>query len=264
MEINENVSADVIASSNHDEDCYFCNSNEKPDAIENEFADSTAEDDDLDGSIAYGKFKNDAGKLATALGGKPGDKTISVSGESYPVSVAAHHLIPGNASLKNSQLFLSDKYLWKDGKVNGNIGYNVNALTNGVWLPGNYAVRPWSPLPEAFQLTYAWTGIQAWNAQFHDAHEAYSNFVIKILDTIFDKLEMTEDAAWCPEAKKKEDAKPDERSPLYPLVGRLNTVSSRMRRMLVAPSSAWKKNVWTSRFSLLYMSTPATPYLVSK
>jgi hypothetical protein len=55
------------------------------------------------------------------------------------------------------------KYMKTDGKAKGNIGYNVNARTNGVWLPGNYGVRPWG-------------------AQFHDAHKQYSKFVRKVLD----------------------------------------------------------------------------------
>jgi hypothetical protein len=52
---------------------------------------------------------------------------------------------------------------------------------------------------------------------------------------------------WCPEAKKKEE-KPDEKDPIFVLVGRLNTISARMKKMLVFPTTNWKPNIYTSRF----------------
>lgn len=86
----------------------------------------------------------------------------------YPFSVAAHHLIPGNAALGNSQLynFLGPEgsgKLKKEGSVRKrkkvrvggityeikkHIGYNVNGSHNGAWLPGNYAIRKYKPPTE--------------------------------------------------------------------------------------------------------------------
>src|SRR5262245_54247029 len=93
--------------------------------------------------------------------------TITVGGEviklgkkqrplPYPVTCAAHHLIPAQESLKGHQIL---DYMCKKGetqdfrkgkkadpkavsssKVWGNVAYNVNGCHNGVWLPGNYAV----------------------------------------------------------------------------------------------------------------------------
>jgi hypothetical protein len=268
MDLGEPVSVDIVASEGHDDSCYFCNSKEPPREEENEFIDNWDEDADLDGSAESVKFKNDASKLGAAIGGTPGVREIVIvktvpgakenTKTSCPVSVAAHHLIPGNAALKNSTLFKSEEYLWVDGKAKGNIGYNVNAAPNGVWLPGNYAMRPWGTGGASFRSStghdpkeYAFLAIEKWGAQFHDAHKDYSDFVKDVLDKIYDKLEAKKEL-WCPEGKKK-DPKPDEREPLYVLVSRINTVSSRMKRMLVLPTYNWKKNIYTSRFSLAYM-----------
>lgn len=255
-ELLEAVSADV-ATEAHDPDCYFCNAKKEPVPELNELEEDPADDGPVDGVL---KFKNDASKLGKAIGPAPDKKTIILKEKPYEVSTAAHHLIPGNASLKNSDLFNSNKYLWKDGKVNGNIGYNINSSPNGVWLPGNYAFRPWGSGGAAFTTktglgpdVYAFAAIEAWAAQFHDAHEDYSTFVTDALDKIFQKLEKSE-SIWCPKAKKEDENDPEKRKPLYILVNRLNTVSARMRKMLVFPTSNWKKNIWTSRFSLQYIN----------
>jgi hypothetical protein len=74
----------------------------------------------------------------------------------YPVTCAAHHLIPAQESLKGHDIL---EFMCKEGesqdflsggeaasaavdgaKVWGNVAYNVNGCQNGVWLPGNYAV----------------------------------------------------------------------------------------------------------------------------
>lgn len=257
MELGETVAVDV-ASEKHDSSCFFCNSKEEPREEFNELEDHLAEDD-LDDSLGEYKFKNDAGKLGKAMGGKPDAKKVTVGSNVFDASVAAHHLVPGNAALKKSQLFKSEKYLWKDGTAKGNIGYNINNGNNGVWSPGNYGVRPWGGGGTEFQnkfeiepKMFAYKAIEAWRTQFHDAHEDYSVFVRKALDEIYDKLEKQQ-TLWCPEAKEKREKKPDEKSPMYILVSRLNTISQRMKRLLTFPTTNWKKNIYTSRFSQQYM-----------
>lgn len=99
----------------------------------------------------------------------------------------------------------------------------------------------------------AFAAMEAWGCQFHDAHKDYSNFVSKVLDKISDKLRANE-ALWCPEQKKKNKTKPTQ---MFEIVGRLNTVSARMKRMLVFPTSGWKSNVYTSRFVQDYMREKA-------
>lgn len=257
MQVGEAVAADV-ASDKHDDSCYFCNSKEQPKEENNEIEDDLPEDD-LDESLGSYKFKNDAGKLGVAMGGKPNAKEVTLNGKTFDAAVAAHHLIPGNAALKKSMLFKSKEYLWKDGKAKGNIGYNINNGINGVWSPGNYGVRPWGGGGLAFKKEtgidpkiLAFEAIKKWRTQFHDAHEDYSEFVKNSLDEVYNKLEAS-GTIWCPKAKKSKK-KAEEKSPMYILVSRLNTISQRMKRMLTFPTSNWKSNIFTSRFSLQYMA----------
>jgi hypothetical protein len=61
---------------------------------------------------------------------------------------------------------------------------------------------------------------------------------------------MANETPWCPEQKKKDKNKPTQ---MFEIVGRLNTVSARMKRMLTFPTTGWKSNVYTSRFVQDYM-----------
>lgn len=253
-QVLEAFNPDLVADVNHDDECYFCNASEKSAEETNELEANPDEDADIDGLVAEPlKFKNDSGELGTALGGCPDPKEIAVWGTTKKVSVAAHHAIPGKASLKESELFKSNKYIWKDKTANGNIGYNINSAPNGIWLPGNYAVRPWSSKPPNKQREYALKAIDAWQCQFHDAHRQYSIEVTGVLNKLFDKLE-DEETLWCP--KKKKDPSPEERQNMYSLVARLHTVSGRMKRMLRLPVSNWRQNIFTSRFDQEYLSKP--------
>ena len=262
MDLGEKVSIGEIVDEKHDEEtCVFCQAGDPPKEIINELTDAHDEDAEAKtGDIMPDyKFKNDAGKLGTALGGKPAAKPVRLANKMFDAAVAAHHLIPGNAALKNSLLFKSKEYLWKDGKAKGNIGYNVNAKTNGVWSPGNYGVRPWGAKGATFEAEnrglaakdFAFAAMEKWGAQFHDAHPEYSEFVKDCLDKVYKKLEAQEEL-WCPEAKKKEK-NPEEKDPLYALVRRLDTISARMKRMLEFPTTNWKRNIYTSRFVEQYM-----------
>ncbi len=81
----------------------------------------------------------------------------------YPVTCAAHHLIPAQDSLKDNDIlawmcdnkpqeFLNNGSLvtTSPGAVWSNVGYDVNGHENGIYLPGSYAVNEsgsghWSP-----------------------------------------------------------------------------------------------------------------------
>lgn len=153
------------------------------------------------------------------------EREVTVGEHSYPVWCAAHHLIPAQASLKKAtqlKRFMEKgrgpSKLWSD------IGYDVNGLQNGVWLPGNYAVGgmgtgDWVGAPSAMdgdaeegsvrrraarrsasstkldglrheidpdnrKWLYVDKATRLVNAQFHDAHVDYNKFVLGILNKI--------------------------------------------------------------------------------
>jgi len=260
MQVGEKAKPENIAKVEHDEDCYFCKDEKQPIEPEtNELEEHYKDDEPPEGDL---KFKNDASKLGTALkkSGEPQTEKIVYLPDcrDYEVSTAAHHLIPGNGSLSKSELFLSNKYLWKDKKFKGNIGYNVNSSPNGVWLPGNYAQRPWGDEGVKFKANtgqdpkdYAIAAMKAFGCQFHDAHPDYNKFVKEVLNKIHRKLKSTIDLR-CPKAAERKDTPPEECTPMYVLVTRLNTISKRMRRML---TTDWRVNVYTSRFGEEYMES---------
>jgi len=262
MDLGEKASIGSIITEMHDEEtCVFCQAVEPPKEIINELVDDHDEDIEAktgDDVPTY-EFKNDSGALGEALGGKPEAKAVRLKNKMFDASLAAHHLIPGNAALKKSQLFISKKYLWKDGKAKGNIGYNINAKANGVWSPGNYGVRPWGKKGATFEAQnngleakdFAFAAMEVWDTQFHDSHGDYSKFVMDCLDKVYEKLKAKKDL-WCLQAKENEDS-PEKKPPLYVLVRRLDTISARMKRMLKTPTTNWKRNIYTSRFVEQYM-----------
>lgn len=81
------------------------------------------------------------------------DWPIEIEEHFYPVTCAAHHLIPAQAALKKAKS-LHDWMVYTHepepvggsggspakGLVWADVGYDVNGVENGVWLPGNYAV----------------------------------------------------------------------------------------------------------------------------
>lgn len=253
----------------HDEDCYFCNKKEVIEALVNDpDADFDEDSQDVVGLVANGKaikHQNDSGKLGTSCRDTdPGEKWIL--GDEFhvelPVVSAAHHLIPGDASLKKSKLFKDAKNgIQAKGKAEGNVGYDVNNTVNGVWLPGSYAfssseMKLWGKggrkFEELFAVTpydYAAGAIEFSGAQFHDSHPQYSSEVVKVLDEIHNKLKKMENVPWCPEVAKKEGKLP----PRYAIVNRLASVSLRLRRLLTFPTTAWKKDMYTSKHSLQWM-----------
>lgn len=260
MQIGENAKPENVAKIEHDEDCFFCRSKEKPsDPETNELEEHYQDDEPPEGDL---KFKNDSSKLGTALknSGEPRvEKTVYLDGQAYEVIPAAHHLIPGKGSLAESRLFRCEDYIWKDRKVHGNIGYNINASPNGVWLPGNYAQRPWGPSGTKFKAAtgqepkdYAIAAMKAFGGHFHDAHPDYDEFVKEVLNKIHEKLTSTASNLRCPEAAKRAEVPPEERTPMYVLVTRLNTISKRMRRILTVE---WRGNIYTSRFGREYMES---------
>jgi len=191
-------------------------------------------------------------KLVVSVKGLDGD---------YPYIQAAHHLVPGVASLEKSQLY--KKYMKKGGKITTtvkkrkytikvHIGYNVNGAHNGVWLPGNYAIRadvPGNPLKKdwgkvsnpSFKENYMLSTMRkVGGKQFHDAHSAYNTRVRSTLDKIALALIFHQD--FCEEDCKTKKKIP----PPFRIKKRLYALSKWLKTTVTGGPSTWKDPYYTS------------------
>lgn len=243
----EPVAIGLIAVAENKGPCWFCKEEPKGSLKNKESADpDTSDSDDEDGAP-----ENDVSNCSSALGNNLGDEPDWVirSPENVaapsPIVPAAHHCIPGEASLAKAT---SLHHFMREGgpmKLSSDIGYDVNGKANGVWLPGNYAVRPgqhgwtkkWGNFATSFKNEYSRRAMKKANRQFHDAHVSYNNKVLKTLEAMVAKLGKPKKN--CPVCGKEYNRT----RPPYGLVGRLNGVSSQHRRMLVGMSARTKKYV---------------------
>lgn len=195
----------------------------------------------------------------------------------YDLQYAPHHLIPGNESLKGSEIvpFMGDddsiaEYakgktsLIKDGF---SIGYDVNSAANGVWLPSPYALsmkNEWPAKPgvkivkrrlgeevaeetEDFKAAYVAASIEASGRQFHMRHKKYSDKVREILDTMAQRLcEMV--TGICPIATSSE--KDEKVDPPLGLVGRLDVLSANLNRLVAG--AVWRTPLYTDAMTEEY------------
>lgn len=224
----------------------------------------------------------------------------------YPVTCAAHHLIPAQASLREAKGLLSymiskhvaqplKKKGSRKGKLWSDIGYDVNGAQNGVWLPGNYAVTGsggfWEPAdsadddddeavaaerrhaataakrqpgsamlvgalhdvddPNNKKYQYVNQATRLFNAQFHDSHGLYSDFVLKALMKIGVAYKSAErrfivETACKKCEKRMKGRENDGLPPPFGLARRLNGVSGRLKAYLVGRQG--DENVYTSRW----------------
>lgn len=228
---------EAAAAASPEEPCWFCSEQPTWDLKNEEVADPETADSESEDGVP----ENDETNCSSALGqnlGSPPSWSVACpdSGKASAVVPGAHHCIPGGASLAKATL-LHD-FMRKGGPFNlaSDIGYNVNARPNGVWLPANYGVRAgsngytknWSSFNPVFKQTYAERAMKAASgAQFHDAHPRYSKNVLKSLEALAEKLGEPKDK--CPVCKKKfANGVP----PPFGLVGRLNGISAHHKLLI--------------------------------
>lgn len=215
--------------------CWYCKVNPGPKIKNDEEADPDTTDGEGEDDVPENDEHNDASKLGTNLGSQP-SWTIKCPDDAKNTTVmsAAHHCIPGNAALKKATA-LHD-FMREGGpfSLESDIGYGVNHKNNGVWMPGNYAVRKgkcnyqkgWGSFGDTFKDKYAALAMQKATVQFHDAHPTYSENVLKTLRVMASKLGDPTDK--CPVCDKKFD----QRRPPFGLVGRLDFVSGAHRNLI--------------------------------
>ncbi|HEX2956692.1 MAG TPA: AHH domain-containing protein, partial [Chitinispirillaceae bacterium] len=193
--------------------CPYCEEEPSSDKIENKEVESPLSPEGMDEGPENSET-NDASLLGAALKNRPtwkishkvDDEDPIKQGQKTDIVPAAHHLLPGNASVKNATAL--HKYMLWQGKnelgLSGPIGYDINNEQNGVWLPGNYAVREWtgpkddrrktewgknwSKFGDNFRLAYAKNAMKAAeDLQLHDAHSVYNDKVRSTLEDIAEK-----------------------------------------------------------------------------
>lgn len=248
MQINEIV-ANAVSQEPKD-DCWFCQEKAKTTQLKNdETADPATSDSELEDpvTIPENNVDNDSTKLGTALGSEPSWSIENpLNGVSTAVVPAAHHCIPGEASLAKASA-LHD-FMRKDGPYDfaSDIGYNVNCAKNGVWLPGNYAVREgnvefdkytWTLHKPWFQMRYVKSAMEkAGGRMFHDAHRKYNGLVKQALLDIASLLHKPDAKTNCPICGNPLPKENQKNRPPFGLVNRLNRVSDDHRGMLKAPT----------------------------
>jgi hypothetical protein len=183
-------------------------------------------------------------------------RKVQVQGKPYKYKVAAHHLIPGEASLTNSDLYndymiAGATFTTGEGnefKTRVNIGYNVNGNHNGVWLPGNYGIRSstgpggktWSDITDdAWCFEYMRACVDEARGQFHDSHTKYSEAVLKALNAMAVKLALHQDS--CDDCLSKKEVDPP-----YQIKSRLYLFSRYLRGKLRRQPGTWKVPWYTS------------------
>ncbi|MCO8121111.1 hypothetical protein NHH03_05125 [Stieleria sp. TO1_6] len=240
---------------------------------------------------------------STSAAGTPQDVEID-----YPLSVAAHHCIPAQEALKRCNILLG--FMVKKGESAGlktgkgesdfsagivwsNVGYDVNGLQNGIFLPGNYAVgggrgglKAWHPqesddsegeaeevAQDADWLTgtpdhpleqsntcwqYVKGAIDVGKGQFHDRHEPYSDVVLQLLSAIGQDLLHFEDAAYegeCDKCKERSEHFTSDGAGV-PTDYALVTKLNKLSKKLMAylNASGWHAELYTSRWMHSYMT----------
>lgn len=240
--------------------CWYCEKDKPSKKLKNDLEahGQTNVSEDVD-AVPENDLGNSSSKLGDSLGNKPDnwditnpDSTLRSDGAlTVKITPAAHHCIPGNASLKRVPNLISD-FMSEGGKYahNSDIGYDVNSAQNGVWLPGNYNVRvangwkkTWSVCEDSFIEEYTKKAMDEAKCQFHDAHDSYSDHVIKTLENFYNELSKRKaaEAKECPVCKKSMEGK--EKDPPFGLVAKLNKASNDYRNILKPVNKSNKKSM---------------------
>jgi hypothetical protein len=254
-QIFEPVDVGIILE--HEPDCPFCKSNMKEKPIPLPVTKIVA---NWDEDAVADAIDNDSGDLEEnmkkAKRPRPTNWVVDMRmvGESRSHKLVAnpHHLIPGNESLACADTLLEWIFA-SGGKIENDIGYDVNNAQNGIWLPSNNSMRGvkwWEGDDEINQKTkFVVQAMDKAGRHFHDRHnDPYSEFVTEILNKIADRMNGVSQKG-CP--YEKEASGKGKYKPPYSLVARLNGVSNRIKPYLSATAKP-NRRLYTSKLVMEY------------
>lgn len=195
------------------------------------------------------KELNSSKKLEGAIKARTGSWPSPKLGK-RTFGASAHHLIPGNESLKHSRLVAWMDESVRSTKVQGNIGFDINHHRNGRAVPSSRGVDGWDAEGEAWQREYALAAMEAAGGQFHDRHPAYSAWVLAYLDKIATKL----DEIAGPDGCGKDGccgAKRGRKKPFAPLdlLERLDALEDWLGQRVTGAPASWRRPLFLSRFA---------------
>lgn len=252
------------------------------------------------GMIANESTTNFSGDLYPLPGGN--DRTIeweAVPGvfESFAVRVPAapHHLIPGQAAMRESRL---EKWTCKSmsgSKIKEDIGYSIDCAQNGIFLPhlpeiyftrhapgtkipsAKYYGQTWAGLSPGSKESIAFTIMNETGRQIHfmdhstpytsvdrddDDDDNYDDECITRCNQLADLMEAMALKAECEDDN-------GELMPPYGLVGLINGKSAGMKMRISGPPQYWES--WVSPFAedfTVYMKHPeqrrSTQFLIRR
>jgi hypothetical protein len=187
--------------------------------------------------------KNDSEKLKVELRKTEPDKIAD--------NYVAHHVIPGNNTWPKTRLLK-----WVDCRetpqtVDDNCGYDVNSAKNGIMLLGGCKCKT----PEE-KVKHTKNMMISSKRQYHDAHTAYSEFMVNVLDKVAAKLQNDIDEGRLQNCKGEHCQGREKGGRPYPppvgLLNRVDGIVDRIREHLTASKENWKMPIFTSKFALMY------------
>jgi hypothetical protein len=248
---------DIAFVSDEEWECPFSHAKKKPKAIDNVMPPEDGKDTNDSTELGKNLDAEFAGMEVIPIGLKIGTVTKKLD-----VQFTPHHVIPGNETWPDTKLLQ-----WVDedkGTINGDIGYDINDASNGIDLPGIHGLGEggWTGTGPAFQMKYAFAAMASStpNRQFHDRHNAYSKFVVNVLDAIAAKMEAkgTDAPPGCGNANCGGGKREKPYDPPFGLIARLDGVAGRLKRKLQGDQSGWEMPIFTSRFALMFKTQPMT------
>lgn len=176
-QIGETAFTDAVAHSKDMLECPFCPKNKETFTTHGGAAndsqilgDVMGTPDSLTGKQGGARPKDGKTNRQSPDPPKPKPAPIFTHAVYGDYSSEAHHIIPGNQSMKGSAI--EDWLMSSKGKIAADTGYSINNAANGVWLPSipeKYRNGSWGSMEFSKKLEIAAAAMQS-KGQFHKGH----------------------------------------------------------------------------------------------